>query len=227
MKAHELATVLTVALACGSCSYGNEGVDPRSLSSNPHPGPAVEITGSIPDRFSVDKLRVVYATASSSPFCNGLELPDRGPFPLRSTLYVPTKRVGDKVVAQVQPDKFASGPCRWELSGVYAVLRNAVREETQPLVAIGYDWGKSHGLLGDAEKVGYTSTFYCGYKHGPFMCGDGAVGDTSYYPVEIKTGVRQAQFVIHESGYRAPPGYHTPLRNDEGVPVYRMTQSSQ
>ena len=196
----------TLALVCAGCSHGANPVDANSLPLNPHPGPTVEIIGDIPTHFAVDRFRVVYGTNSPSASCNGANYPDGGPFPLWTEIYVSARRAGDEVATEIEPDRYLPGPCRWQIEGVHAILRNGDGETTEPLVAIDHNWSQRYAARGDAQQVGQTATFYCGRKHGAFGCSDGPPGDSSYLPVQIKAGDRQARFVVHNSGYRAPSG---------------------
>jgi hypothetical protein len=104
-------TIVSIPLlfACAACSYGYKAVDPNSLTLNPHPQQIVQVLGTIPPQYEVDRLRVTFATASLSPLCNGLNFPDGGPFPLTSNIFVPTTKKGDQIAALVQADRFAPG----------------------------------------------------------------------------------------------------------------------
>lgn len=221
MTAFKTVALLLIFLACEKCNYGQRAVEPRSLRLNSHLGPGIRVIGTLPERYTVDKMRVTYRTNSSLSSCNGLNFPDGGAFPLRSNLYVPMTRSRNEALGEIQPDRYASGPCRWQLTEVYAVLKDGDRDETQPLVGINYVWYRDHGLLGDEHQSANISTFFCGYEHKYFGCDNGKIGDMSSLPIELHAGDEKLRFAIHDSGYHPPPGYRAPCRDDTGVQLSR------
>jgi len=219
MRWWKAVCLLLACSVCDGCSVGAGGVDPRSLTLNPHPSQVIQVIAKLPDRYAVERLKVTYSTDSSLPTCNGLNFPDGGPFPLKSNIYVPTTREAGQIRASIQADKFVPGPCGWRLAAVYAVVEDAGRDISLPLVAIGYEWYQDHHLLGEQHQTGDMSTFYCGYRSRFFGCDDGPIGDVGYLPVELMGQESQLRFSIRDSGFRPPVGYHTPCRNDDGAPV--------
>lgn len=205
--------LVVAILATWGCGY-NGPQDTAKL--NPLPVQTIEVDGTASRTFTVPQLRVTYLTDASAAYCNIPGHYEAPPLPLREDIFIPTNRRGNRVTATVQLDRYISGQCQWQMAQIWAVVRDKTGDTNQPLVAIGYGWYKDHALLGDREQPENTSTFHCGYKHGSFGCADGAFGDASHFPVEIKAGVRRAGFVLHDSGYPAPPGYQLPCRDKFG-----------
>jgi len=196
---------LLVGLA--GCSYGQNGVDPKAIGLNRHPSEVIDVSGVVAQPLRVDRLRVVFRTRSSLPFCNGITLPDGGPFPLRATVSAPTIQVGDRVSARVYADRFAAGLCGWRFAEAYAVVRDEDRDETQALIA-----ANSSEVSSDRDFSRLTTTHYCGYR-GEFGCSQGPIGDPSYLPITIDPNHRRVQFVIRISAYPPTNDYRAPCRD--------------
>jgi hypothetical protein len=189
------------------CSHGQNGVDPKTIRLNRHPSEAIDISGVVAQPLRVDRLRVVFRTQSSLPFCNGVTLPDGGPFPLRATVSAPTIHVGDRVSAKVYADRFAAGLCGWRFAEAYAVVRDGDRDETQALIA-----ASSSERSSDRDFSRRTTTHYCGYA-GEFGCSQGPIADPSYLPIAIDPNHRRVQFVIRKSAFPPASDYRAPCRD--------------
>jgi hypothetical protein len=213
--------VMLVAVA--GCSVGTKAIDPRSLSVNRHPGPPIQVIGTVPGNFAVEELIATYRTNSSLPFCNGIGLPEPGPSPLRTEPRIKTVRRGNQVSAAVQPDRFSTGLCGWKLWGIDAVLRDPGRDRTRVAIA------RVYAVFERAEYPTIwphpVTTSTCGYRTTDFSCSDGKVGDASYLPVDLNESPRQVTFAIRDSGYPAPAGYRAPCRDENDVPVYPCPKS--
>jgi hypothetical protein len=205
-----------ISLTC--CSYGQREADSKSVRLNPNPNETIDVSGVVAAPLRVERLRVIYRTHSSLPFCNGVTFPDGGPFPRHLSIDVPTVNAGGRITAEIQADRY-SGICGWSLSDIYAVVRDGGRDSAQDLV------GKAlPRFLAAAQRNGARgdlTTAYCGYKHTDFSCTDGPVGDDSYLPVIADPKHRHLRFEIRLGGYPPPPGYRAPCRDPEfGTPYY-------
>ena len=207
MQVGKLICTVGFAGLSGACSYGHDGVDATSIRRNPHPVQIVQVSGTVPREFKVDAFRVIYATDSPLPFCNGLDLPDGGPFPLKSDIVIPASRNGDLVSVRVERDRYAPSLCRWKLDHVFAVVTSPENDKVETPITFGY-----------------LSLPSCGYKHRFFGCVDSEPGQASYAPLPAKDGNRLAKFVIRDSGYRAPSDYEPPRRAPNGVLIGPQTK---
>jgi hypothetical protein len=203
-----------VSLAC--CSYGQESKDPRSVLRNPHPTEVIEVSGLVAAPLRVDKLRAIYRTHSSLPFCNGINLPAGGPFPLHLNVDVPTVKAGEGVTAKIEADRFIS-LCGWRLSDIYAVVRDGDRDHTQELIARALA-DDPHALRPDGVRTDLTMT-YCGYV-GFLFCPGSGVGTDDYWPVFTDAEHRQVRFVVRLGRYPPPSNYHAPCRDPEADTPY-------
>ena len=214
----QVGLTVSVGLCVGlaGCSYGQHGVDPKTIRQNRHPSEAIDISGVVAQPLQVQRVRVVFATHSSLPFCNGLNFPDGGPFPLRATVFASTTQVGDRVSAKVYADRFSSGLCGWRFAEADAVVRDGDRDETQALIA-----ASSSEISSDRDFSRLTTTHYCGYNFSQFNCGGGGIGDRSYFPIAIDAEHRRVQFEFRLVAYPPAPDYHAPCRDHEtDVPFY-------
>ena len=208
-------------IALAGCSYGQKGVDPRSLSLNPRAVEAIQVRGVVPDQFRIRQIRAIYQTDSSLPMCNGLNFPDGGPFPLHSSLTVPADDQMGRITSEVLGDRYSSGLCGWRLSAISAVVEDGERDRTQVLIA-SMPAALERANQGFPQPSGREPVVhYCGYAHGDFGCGDGPIGDASYMPATLDRGAREARFVIRVGKYPAPITYRRPCRDAEtDVPVW-------
>jgi hypothetical protein len=185
------AAIFSIFIACAGCS---NNVNPSHLLKNPNPGKEIVFSGVLPPDFAVSRLKVVYSTESSLPFCNAFSytMPPRN-----AIVFVATRRFENTVTAEIQPNKYLSGICHWQMAQVYALLDNDRGEQDNPLIAINYRWYKAHSLLSDSgDQPTDTSIFYCGHKTHDFRCVDGEKGDSSYFPVLMKAGTSHVNFVL-------------------------------
>jgi hypothetical protein len=211
-----LTASLGLWVGLAGCSYGQHGVDPKTIRLNRHPSEAIDISGVVARPFRVDRLRMVFATHSSLPFCNGLNFPDGGPFPLRATVFVPVAQVDARVSARVYADRLASGLCGWRFAEVNVVVRDGDRDETQALIA-----NSSSEISSDGDFSRLTSTHYCGYSFSQFTCSGSGIGDRSYFPITIDPEHRRVQFEVRLAAYPPAADYRAPCRDPEtDVPFY-------
>lgn len=196
MRSALLSLVLT-GLAC--CSYGQDGKNPNSVRQNPQPTEVIEVSGSVEAPLRVDKLHAIYKTHSSLPFCNGLNFPDGGPFPLHIGIDVPTVEASGSVAAKIAVDRY-TGVCKWRLSDIYAVVRDGDRDHTQELIARALadepDARRPDDIRSDLTKN------HCGYR-GSFSCLGNGIGNDEYWPVLTDQNHRQVSFVVSLGKY--PP----------------------
>jgi hypothetical protein len=218
VSAFRIATIVLLLGLPGltACSYGHRGADPKSVRLNARPQEIVEVSGTVAPPLRAEKLRAVYLTHSSLPFCNGLNFPDGGPFPRRLYLDVPTIEAGGRLTAKIAVDRYA-GLCGWRLSDINAVVRDGDRDRAEDLISQA--WADLRTFERESLPRRDLTTSSCGYDFTDFSCGGVAAGDDSYIPVLTDREHLQVRFAIRLGRYPAPSGYRAPCRNaDDGTP---------
>jgi hypothetical protein len=210
------AFLLLVLASLTCCSYGQKGRNPQSVLRNPHPTEVIEVSGVVASPLRVDRLRAIYRTHSSLPFCNGSTLPDGGPFPLHLNVDVPTVKTGEGVKAKIEADRYVS-LCGWRLSDIYAVVRDGDRDRTQELIARALA-DEPRAQRPDGIRTDLTMN-HCGYG-ADFWCPGNGIGNDDYWPVFTDADHRQVRFVIRLGRYPPPSNYRAPCRDSEGDTPY-------